>query len=176
MARRSSRESGTRLTEKHPGRDKIDLIVEAAAKAIADAGVEKPMIDGVLVKMATSSPSILYGQKVAEALGLQPKVGGALDQGGAANIALISYAAMSIEAGLMGNGNRVLRRHATHWQSQCFPSPARQRRHLRLVLDRGRVRDDPSGVCARSTKLAKKISAPSQCNAAPMGRPTPTRI
>ena len=86
---------------KHPGRDKIDLIVEAAAKAITDAGVEKPMIDGVLVKMATSSPSILYGQKVAEALGLQPKVGGAFDQGGAANIALISYAAMSIEAGLM---------------------------------------------------------------------------
>ena len=86
---------------KHPGRDKIDLIVEAAAIAIDDVGVEKPMVDGVLVKMATSSPSILYGQKVAEALGLQPKVGGALDQGGAANIALISYAAMSIEAGLM---------------------------------------------------------------------------
>ncbi len=86
---------------KHPGRDKIDLIVEASAKAIADAGVDKHMIDGVLVKMATSSPAMLYGQKVAEALGLQPRVGASLDQGGAANIALISYAAMSIEAGLM---------------------------------------------------------------------------
>jgi acetyl-CoA acetyltransferase len=51
--------------------------------------------------MANSEPSFLYGQKVAEALGLRPKVGGSLDQGGAANIALISYAAMAIEAGLM---------------------------------------------------------------------------
>ena len=80
---------------KHPGRDRISLIVEACANAIADTGIEKSMVDGVLVKMATSEPSILYGQKVAEALGLQPKVGAALDQGGAANIALIAYAAMS---------------------------------------------------------------------------------
>ncbi len=86
---------------KHPGRDRISLIVEAVGKAVADAGIEKDMIDGVLVKMANSEPSILYGQKVAEALGLRPKVGGALDQGGAANIALISYAVMAIEAGLM---------------------------------------------------------------------------
>lgn len=86
---------------KHPGCDRIDLIVEAARNAIVDAGIEKQMLDGVLVKMANSEPSILYGQKVAEALGLRPKVGGSLDQGGAANIALISYAAMAIEAGLM---------------------------------------------------------------------------
>ncbi len=86
---------------KHPGRDRIDLIVEAARKAVTDAGIEKTQLDGVLVKMANSAPSILYGQKVAEALGLRPRVGGALDQGGAANISLISYAAMAIEAGLM---------------------------------------------------------------------------
>lgn len=86
---------------KHPGRDRIDLIVEAVRNAITDARIEKGMIDGVLVKMANSEPSILYGQKVAEALGLRPKVGGSLDQGGAANIALISYAAMAIDAGLM---------------------------------------------------------------------------
>lgn len=86
---------------KHPGRERIELIVEAARNAVADAGIEKDSLDGVLVKMANSAPSILYGQKVAEALGLRPRVGGALDQGGAANIALISYAAMAIEAGLM---------------------------------------------------------------------------
>jgi len=85
----------------HPGRDRVDLIVEASRNAISDAGIEKDMLDGVLVKMANSAPSILYGQKVSEALGLRPKVGCSLDQGGAANIALISYAAMAIEAGLM---------------------------------------------------------------------------
>lgn len=86
---------------KHPGRDRISLIVEACRNALQDAGIEKDMVDGVLVKMANSEPSILYGQKVAEALGLQPRVGASLDQGGAANIALISYAAMAIDAGLM---------------------------------------------------------------------------
>ncbi|GAB5468344.1 MAG: thiolase family protein [Rhodospirillales bacterium] len=84
---------------KHPGRDRVDLIVEATRKALADAGIEKARLDGVLVKMANSAPSILYGQRVAEALGLRPRIGAALDQGGAANIALISYAAMAIEAG-----------------------------------------------------------------------------
>lgn len=86
---------------KHAGRDRVSLIVEACRNAITDAGIAKDMVDGVLVKMANAEPSILYGQKVAEALGLRPRVGAALDQGGAANIALISYAAMAIEAGLM---------------------------------------------------------------------------
>jgi len=86
---------------KHPGRDRIDLITEATAAAIVDAGIAKDMIDGVLVKMANSEPSFLYGQQVAEALGLKPRVGASLDQGGAAPAALIAYAAMAIEAGLM---------------------------------------------------------------------------
>ncbi|MGE0797056.1 MAG: thiolase family protein [Lautropia sp.] len=86
---------------KHPGRDRVSLIVEACAAALADAGIEKERVDGVLVKMANSEPSILYGQRVAEALGLQPDIGCSLDQGGAANIALVSYAAMAIEAGLI---------------------------------------------------------------------------
>jgi acetyl-CoA acetyltransferase len=86
---------------KHPGRDRVSLIVEACRNALDDAGIEKDRVDGVLVKMANAEPSILYGQKVAEALGLRPKIGCALDQGGAANIALVSYAAMAIEAGLL---------------------------------------------------------------------------
>lgn len=86
---------------KHPGRDRVSLIVEACANALNDAGIDKQLVDGVLVKMANAEPSFLYGQKVAEALGLRPNIGASLDQGGAANIGLISYAAMAIEAGLM---------------------------------------------------------------------------
>ncbi|HRF07071.1 MAG TPA: thiolase family protein [Xanthobacteraceae bacterium] len=86
---------------KHPGRDRVSLIVEACRNALNDAKLEKDRVDGVLVKMANAEPSILYGQKVAEALGIRPRVGGSLDQGGAANIALISYAALAIEAGMM---------------------------------------------------------------------------
>lgn len=88
---------------KHPGRDKVDLIVEAARIAIADAGIEKSEIDGVFVKIANAAPTVLYGQKVSEALGLQPTIGCALDQGGAANVSLITYAALAIEAGMIRN-------------------------------------------------------------------------
>ncbi|MCB5203776.1 thiolase family protein [Neorhizobium sp. T786] len=86
---------------KHPDRDKIDLIVAAARTALADAGLSKDMVDGVFVKIANAAPSVLYGQKVSEALGLQPKIGCALDQGGAANISLITYAALAIQAGMI---------------------------------------------------------------------------
>ncbi|MCC6469836.1 MAG: thiolase family protein [Alphaproteobacteria bacterium] len=85
---------------KHPGRDRVSLIVEAVRNALGDAGIEKDRVDGVLVKMANSEPSFLYGQRVAEALGIRPRLGCSLDQGGAANIALIAYAAMAIEAGM----------------------------------------------------------------------------
>lgn len=88
---------------KHPGRDRVALIVEAAAKAIADAGLEKDEIDAVLVKQANSAPGILYGQKVAEALGLQPSIGLNLDQGGAACTSLLQYGSLAIEAGMIKN-------------------------------------------------------------------------
>jgi acetyl-CoA acetyltransferase len=86
---------------KHPGRHRIDLIVEAARAALAEAGVEKGSIGGLFVKMANSEPSFLYGQAVAESMGMKPLMGASLDQGGAAPIALISYAAMAIEAGMI---------------------------------------------------------------------------
>lgn len=88
---------------KHPGRDRVSLMAEAAAAAIADAGLEKDQIDAVLVKMANSAPSILWGQKVAEALGLRPTIGLSLDQGGAACTSLATYAALAIEAGMIEN-------------------------------------------------------------------------
>lgn len=86
---------------KHPERDKVDLIVDAARGALADAGIAKDMVDGVFVKIANAAPTVLYGQKVSEALGLQPKIGCALDQGGAANVSLITYAALAIQAGMI---------------------------------------------------------------------------
>jgi acetyl-CoA acetyltransferase len=84
---------------KLPGRDSVSLNVEACARALQDAGIDKDAVDAVFVKTPTSTREFMYGQKVCEALGLQPKIGGAWDQGGAANIALISFAAASIAAG-----------------------------------------------------------------------------
>lgn len=84
---------------KLPGRTPLSMTVEAVANALADAAVEKDAVDAVFVKYPTSGFESMFGQKVAEALGLQPRIGGVWDQGGATNIAMISFAAMSIEAG-----------------------------------------------------------------------------
>lgn len=83
-----------------PGRDTISLNVEACRNALADAGVEKGLVDALFVKVPTSRYEAMYGQKLAEAMRLQPRVGGVWDQGGATNISMISFACMSIDAGL----------------------------------------------------------------------------
>ena len=84
---------------KQPGRSTVSLNLEACRKAIEDAGVEPGEVDGLLVKVPTSKVEMMYGQKLAEAMGLEPRVGGVWDQGGASTISMIAFAAMAIEAG-----------------------------------------------------------------------------
>ena len=84
---------------KLPGRSTVSLNVEAIRKALVDAGVEKREVDALFVKAPTSRFEMMYGQKLAEALGIQPKIGGIWDNAGASNNAMIGYAAMAIDAG-----------------------------------------------------------------------------
>ncbi|GAB2481136.1 hypothetical protein GCM10027082_34980 [Comamonas humi] len=81
------------------GLDTISLNVQACRAALADAGIDKSAVDGLFVKVPTSAKEILYAQKLSEAMGVQPRWGGAWDQGGAANITLIDMAMMAIETG-----------------------------------------------------------------------------
>jgi len=81
------------------GRSTVSLAVEASRKALEDAGVDKDTVDAVLVKTPTSARDFMFGQKLSEAIGLQPKVSFAADQGGAANMTLINHAVLAIEAG-----------------------------------------------------------------------------
>lgn len=83
-----------------PGRSPTSMNVEACRAALADSGVDRSVVDAVFVKYPSSGHVPMYGQKVAEALGLQPRVGGVLDQGGASNIGQIAFACLAIEAGL----------------------------------------------------------------------------
>jgi len=82
-----------------PGRSTVSLNVEAIRAALADARIEKDAVDALFLKFPTSQFTFQYGQKVAEAVGLQPRIGGVWDAAGAANIAMISFAALAIEAG-----------------------------------------------------------------------------
>ncbi len=84
---------------KLPGRSTLSLNIEAIRRALADARVEKSMIDGLFVKFPTSKFEMMYGQKLAEAMGIVPRIGGVWDQGGASNISMMGYAAMAIQAG-----------------------------------------------------------------------------
>lgn len=84
---------------KLPGRSTVSLNVEAVRNALADAGVDKGQVDGLFVKAPTSKFEMMYAQKLAEALGLVPRIGGVWDHGGASNIGMISFATMAIEAG-----------------------------------------------------------------------------
>ena len=84
---------------KLPGRSTVSLNIEACRKAIEDAGLSPEDVDALLVKVPTSKVEMMYGQKLAEAMGLEPRFGGVWDQGGASNISMIAIAAMAIEAG-----------------------------------------------------------------------------
>lgn len=84
---------------KLPGRDTVSLNVEAIRNALGDAGIAKDEVDGLFVKAPTSRFEMMYAQKLAEALGLQPRIGGVWDHGGASNISMVSMAAMAIDAG-----------------------------------------------------------------------------
>jgi acetyl-CoA acetyltransferase len=81
------------------GRSTLSLNVEAIRKALADTGIEKSLVDGLFVKAPTSKFEMMYAQKLAEALGMVPRIGGVWDHGGASNISMIGFAAMAIEAG-----------------------------------------------------------------------------
>jgi len=83
-----------------PDRSTISMNVEACRRALADAGVEKEAVDALFVKYPTSRFEPMYGQKLAEAMGIQPRVGGVWDQAGASNISQIAFACLSIDAGL----------------------------------------------------------------------------
>ena len=82
-----------------PGRSTISLNIEACRNALADAGIEKAMVDALFVKYPTSAYESKYGQALAEAMGLHPRIGGVWDQAGASNASMIGFAAMAIDAG-----------------------------------------------------------------------------
>lgn len=84
---------------KIPGVSALAHNVEAIARAIEDAGVKKEEIDAVLTKAPTSNFQMLWSAKVAQAIGIVPKVTATLDQAGASNIGLIEYAIMAMELG-----------------------------------------------------------------------------
>jgi acetyl-CoA acetyltransferase len=84
-----------------PGRTALDLGIEAFKRAIADAGLCKADIDGILTMPGTTSPEgSLHYLRFGEAVGINPRYTGSMTMGGATAGCLVQIAAMAISAGL----------------------------------------------------------------------------
>jgi acetyl-CoA acetyltransferase len=88
---------------KVPGRSPLWLAADAARKAIADAGLHKSDIDGVLSSHAFASPFHRFSVAFSEYFGLQPTFSNTLQVSGATAATSFNIGAAAILAGLAEN-------------------------------------------------------------------------
>jgi acetyl-CoA acetyltransferase len=82
-----------------PGHSALDLMSEAAEAALADAGLGRADIDGLLCGYATTLPHLMLSTVFAEHFGLQPSYAHALQLGGATGFAMAMLAHHLVESG-----------------------------------------------------------------------------
>src|ERR1700749_3033029 len=86
---------------KLPDETPLTLAAEAFRLAIADCGISKDEVDGLLTMPGTTSPE---GSKnylnVGELLGINPRFTGSMTMGGATGGALVQIAAMAVATGM----------------------------------------------------------------------------
>jgi acetyl-CoA acetyltransferase len=85
---------------KVPGRSPLWLAADAARKAIADAGLQKSHIDGVLSSHAFASPFHRFSVAFSEYFGIQPTFSNTLQVSGATAATMFNVGAAAIHSGL----------------------------------------------------------------------------
>lgn len=85
---------------KHPGRGTLDLMSIAASAALADAGLERREVDGLLTGYSTTFPHLMLSTLFAEHFGLDPRYAHAIQLGGATGFAMAMLAHHVVESGL----------------------------------------------------------------------------
>ena len=95
--------TGVGLTSfgRHEGASTLDLMSRAAELAIADAGLTRPDIDGVLCGYSTVQPHIMLATVFAEHFGITPSYAHAVQVGGATGLAMTMLAHHLVEAGVV---------------------------------------------------------------------------
>src|SRR5471032_3098777 len=86
---------------RHEGSSGLDLMSKAAELAIADAGLKRGEIDGILCGYSTVSPHIMLATVSAEHFGIQPSYAHAVQVGGATGLAMTMLAHHLVEAGIV---------------------------------------------------------------------------
>ncbi len=88
---------------RHEGQDTLDLMADAATMALADAGLARRDIDGLLTGYSTTLPHIMLSTLFAEHYGIQPNYAHGIQLGGATGFALVMLAHELVTAGVVSN-------------------------------------------------------------------------
>ncbi len=84
---------------RHEGRPALDLMAEAANAALAQSGLRRTDIDGVLCGYATTFPHLMLATLLSEKLGLEPYYAHGMQMGGATGAAMVMLARELVRAG-----------------------------------------------------------------------------
>ena len=84
--------------EPPPGVTPLKLMAQLTADVLADAGLEKSDLDGLLVGMPFADPGMIYPASLAEVLGINPRMLNVVDIGGASAAGMIWRAAAAIDS------------------------------------------------------------------------------
>jgi len=93
--------TGSGLTRygRHEGRNTLDLMAEAGTLALADAGLARPDIDGLLCGYSTTMPHLMLATVFAEHFGLHPRYAHTVQMGGATGLGLVMLAHHLVRSG-----------------------------------------------------------------------------
>ena len=82
-----------------PGRSPLELCVEAGLLALADAGLSREDVDGLITCNAMAEPIMYHAEAVAEYLQIFPRLCMTVNTGGGTTFSVIAHAAAAIQAG-----------------------------------------------------------------------------
>ncbi|UFX43978.1 thiolase [Bradyrhizobium sp. 41S5] len=91
---------GMSAVGKVPGRSPLSLAAEAARRALADAGIAKSEVDGVLSSHAFASPFHRFSVAFSEYFGIRPTFSNTLQVSGATAATMFNVGAAAIHGGL----------------------------------------------------------------------------
>lgn len=97
--------TGVGLTSygKHPGKNTLDLMSEAASAALDDAGVGRKDVDGLVCGYSTTFPHLMLSTVFLEHFGLDPVYAHGMQMGGATGFGMVMLAHHLIEAKVARN-------------------------------------------------------------------------
>ena len=80
-----------------PGRTPMELCVDAALAALADAGIDKTAVDGLVTCNAMAQPMLYHAEAMAEYLQIFPRYCISVGAGGGTTFSILHHAACFVQ-------------------------------------------------------------------------------